>query len=515
MKKILIIFTAFILVSGCASVFSPKLQEVKIITKNKKSKVYIGTKYAGKGDTVKVILKKDCTPKQVMIETDSFKTEYLALVQNKKSDWFVMTLFPFGIFIVPPFYDDGDNTWNYSDYYSPGKLRQLHYWSPDKKRLLLNDIKFNITNENSSVNTYDYDDYTEGMPAKESIILDSVKYSGIVNDVGITEYLKRTNFIDSTISIFIDNTNTLLLNCCVNKYTVNSIERSFIKRGILLDIKDNQNAFYMNMGFSVQWSVTDLYGDTLLSKGMDNISGDFIISEYGQTVADNAVINDALINSLLDLLDLPEMQKLIQTEDSNVVEYENFKINRPQKTPSNIDEALEASLTIKGKSGHGSGFLVSQDGYIITNYHVINNEKELKAVTKDGKEYIVSVVRFNKDKDLALLKTDGNFQFAFAIPDEKYFKTGQDVFAIGTPNSVILGQSVSKGIISGLRSDKKKCFIQMDVPVNKGNSGGAVVNSAGELIGVVEYKIFGLGVEGISFSIPAFEITKYLSVSYQ
>jgi S1-C subfamily serine protease len=116
---------------------------------------------------------------------------------------------------------------------------------------------------------------------------------------------------------------------------------------------------------------------------------------------------------------------------------------------------------------------------------------------------------------LALLKIDTQNAKAFTMPKTKNYKIGDDIFAIGTPKSLELGQSLSKGIISGLRSQNNISLIQTDASVNGGNSGGALVSKSGEFIGVVNAKLFGVGVEGLGFSIPAETVMQDLSIDYK
>lgn len=116
------------------------------------------------------------------------------------------------------------------------------------------------------------------------------------------------------------------------------------------------------------------------------------------------------------------------------------------KFPSEVSEALEASVTIQTNLGHGSGLVVSSDGYIITNLHVVANAKSINIFSKDGSSLQAEVIRQNEYKDLALLKIQKEFPFSFAINGNKNYNVGDDIHAIGTPNSVELGQSISRGL---------------------------------------------------------------------
>ncbi|MBC7922918.1 MAG: trypsin-like peptidase domain-containing protein, partial [Ferruginibacter sp.] len=189
----------------------------------------------------------------------------------------------------------------------------------------------------------------------------------------------------------------------------------------------------------------------------------------------------------------------------------DFRLSR---VPTTVEEAMNATVTIKHKEGHGSGCLMTKDGYVITNFHVVAGMDNFQVLLQDGKSFSAKLVRKNEAADLALLKIDANLDFAYLVPSSKNYSIGQEVFAIGTPTSLDLGQTVSKGIISGIRKVEKSDMIQTDVSVNPGNSGGALINAKGELVGIVNSKIMGLGVEGIAFCIPAWEIARLLSVNY-
>ena len=165
---------------------------------------------------------------------------------------------------------------------------------------------------------------------------------------------------------------------------------------------------------------------------------------------------------------------------------------------------MSATVTIKTKDGHGSGCVVSKDGYVVTNFHVISNNDKLTVIDKNGKEYDAKLIRKNENLDLALIKvSQGDFEFSYHLPEVKNYSVGDDIFVIGTPKSIELGQTLTKGIISGTRKFDENEFIQTDASVNGGNSGGAMTKKNGELIGIVNAKVSGFGVEGIGFSIPA------------
>jgi len=134
---------------------------------------------------------------------------------------------------------------------------------------------------------------------------------------------------------------------------------------------------------------------------------------------------------------------------------------------------------------------------------VANSKDDITVITRDNKEYKATIVRQNEQLDLALIKIDAEFEKHFRIKDEKNYSTGENVFIVGTPKSIELGQTLTKGIISGYREKEGIKLIQTDASINGGNSGGPMINKEGELIGVVNAKFSGIGIEGIGFAIPA------------
>jgi serine protease Do len=161
-------------------------------------------------------------------------------------------------------------------------------------------------------------------------------------------------------------------------------------------------------------------------------------------------------------------------------------------------------------SGLGSGVIVTPDGYILTNNHVVENVDEIKVMlpgSADKTEYIAELVGADSETDVALLKIDADNLPAITLADSQDLRVGDRVFAIGNPFDV--GQTVTSGIISGLgRSDmgivQYENFIQTDAAINMGNSGGALVDIKGRLIGVNTAILSRSGGNnGIGLAIPA------------
>jgi serine protease Do len=157
-------------------------------------------------------------------------------------------------------------------------------------------------------------------------------------------------------------------------------------------------------------------------------------------------------------------------------------------------------------TGQGSGFFISADGFAVTNNHVVDGADSVEVATDDGKTYAAKVIGTDPRTDLALIKVDGRSDFPFAKLSDGQPRIGDWVLAVGNPFG--LGGTVTAGIVSArgrdIGSGPYDDFIQIDAPVNKGNSGGPAFDTQGEVVGV-NTAIFSPsgGSVGIAFSIPA------------
>lgn len=159
--------------------------------------------------------------------------------------------------------------------------------------------------------------------------------------------------------------------------------------------------------------------------------------------------------------------------------------------------------------GSGSGIIYSKDGYIITNYHVIENATSVTVTMSDGTEYDAQIVGADSTSDLAVLKVDANGLPAADLGDSDKLQIGELVVAIGNP----LGyeNTVTDGIVSGLNrqlSDYTDAMtlIQTNAAINSGNSGGALVNSKGEVVGINSAKLVASNAEGMGFALSINEV---------
>ena len=198
----------------------------------------------------------------------------------------------------------------------------------------------------------------------------------------------------------------------------------------------------------------------------------------------------------------------------------------------NKDAMVSISTSVEGYNAWGqrvqgaaagSGFIVSEKGFVLTNFHVIEDSSKITCTTYDGESYNATVVGYDESNDIAVLKLDSDNTFqAVEIGDSDKCKVGEEVYAIG--NS--LGEfdfSMTRGIISGLArnvkvsSNRTMTLIQTDCTINSGNSGGALFNSKGEVIGITNAKYSSSGssttasIENVAFAIPINSVAEIVS----
>lgn len=164
----------------------------------------------------------------------------------------------------------------------------------------------------------------------------------------------------------------------------------------------------------------------------------------------------------------------------------------------------------------GSGVILSDDGYVVSNYHVVGMASEIQVVTSDRREYSATVVLGDEESDIAILRLDEVEDLpSVSLRDSDHVEVGELVLAIGNPFGV--GQTVSSGIVSGLARSgaatgkARGYFLQTDAPINPGNSGGALIDVNGDLIGInTSILSRSGGSNGIGFAIPANLVREFL-----
>ena len=262
----------------------------------------------------------------------------------------------------------------------------------------------------------------------------------------------------------------------------------------------------------------DADAETIYLRGGAEITGEIVFRKTDTLVVDLG----------FRVIEIPmiEVESIVAdgTAESVMAESSDLFTDEPGRTElsvkENIDRCGEAVVQVRTPTGLGSGFVIHQSGYVVTNQHVISGEHQISITLFRQGEHELEQVHFRKVRivaldswtDLALLKIEAGGDHIFTtVPLGAYdeLRQGQQVFAVGSPLG--LDRSVSEGIISLTnRFIEGRLLIQTTTEVNPGNSGGPLFNLRGEVIGVNDLKLIGLGVDGLSFAIQVSTLKDFL-----
>lgn len=236
------------------------------------------------------------------------------------------------------------------------------------------------------------------------------------------------------------------------------------------------------------------------------------------------MLKNPLIYSLFMLVamtsahaDLPDFTNLVDEVSPAVVKINTLTVTQRESSQQQLPDIFRDLFEQRGRSGEraqpvrssGSGFVISEDGYILTNHHVVDQAQEIQVLFADRSEHQAKIIGTDRRSDLALLKIDARGLKPLEFADSEKLQVGEWVLAIGSPFG--LDYSVTAGIVSAKgrsipnsQRENYVPFIQTDVAINPGNSGGPLFNLEGQVVGI-NSQIFSRsgGSIGLSFSIPS------------
>ena len=194
-------------------------------------------------------------------------------------------------------------------------------------------------------------------------------------------------------------------------------------------------------------------------------------------------------------------------------ELKKIKASTSEDFSGIIEDSLKSVVTVRTDVGQGTGFIISDDGFIVTNAHVLSGGRELYVLDYEQYEHSTELVGYNITYDIALLKISGDYH-SLELGDSDHIQIGEKVIAIGNPLG--LQFSVSEGIVSAVNregSNGMSVYIQTDAALNPGNSGGPLINKEGKVIGINNFKIGGG--ENLGFALESNYIKEVVNGIYQ
>ncbi len=269
---------------------------------------------------------------------------------------------------------------------------------------------------------------------------------------------------------------------------------------------------------------TDPYSDPFSEFYSDDFAPDFNFSPSydSETFTEDIVLQaddgqtqikdgDKKSNSYAPDKDAKDLKSNTLPKDKNNKEYTTQSAYNAVTDSVVSIEVYEDEITNNDEDliGAGTGTIISEDGYILTNSHVIGDSKQytLNVILNNTKEYKAQVVGYDTRTDLAVIKIDAKNLHAVQFCDSTLVEVGQDVVAIGDPGGSSFQNSLTKGIVSAvdrkLELNANVTYIQIDAAINPGNSGGPLCNLYGQVIGINTAKIATESFEGMGFAIPS------------
>lgn len=246
-------------------------------------------------------------------------------------------------------------------------------------------------------------------------------------------------------------------------------------------------------------NLNQLRQDTDLDMADLNINLSLKINLVENNVDDLRKQNEQDVTTLNDLIESIEKQSSIQLQELKQ-EVSSIQV-KSQDFSSIIDNVLESVVSVGTDKGQGSGAIFDSDGYIVTNYHVVNGANIIRVLTYDGQVYDAQFIGYEDVIDVAVLKIEGDFR-RLRFGDSDDVKVGEKVIALGNPAG--LSFTVTEGIISAVHRsgpNNLNIYTQTDVPINPGNSGGPLVSTDSRIVGINNFKIGGF--EGLGFAIES------------
>lgn len=204
----------------------------------------------------------------------------------------------------------------------------------------------------------------------------------------------------------------------------------------------------------------------------------------------------AALNSLIDEIEKQSDIKLNELKDEiSTIQVESSDFS------AIVDDVIKSVVSVGTNKGQGSGVVIDSEGFIATNYHVIEDASIIRVLAYDGKVYDAALIGYNTAADIAVLKINAPLD-ALRFGNSDDVRVGERVIALGNPAG--LSFTVTEGIVSAVHRtgpNGLNIYLQTDVPINPGNSGGPLVNANSRIVGINNFKVSGF--EGLGFAIES------------
>lgn len=498
----LIVFSIIIVLNSCVTIFGTGKTKVTVTSETPDATISVNNKIIGKGvASEKILNRSDIANIKVSKEGYISKNHAIGSYKVNKLILLNIAFIPaFGVGLGGLYYDYLAAKRHLYDknINVPSLVPEPLTRSEEQKYLKINKTSLIILSGDTIVNKYNsMKKYEKHQKFSSTASGEKIKYDETIFTKTLNNFLGKYDYVDTSGRFFPNYTNTNYINA-----NITSVNFDYIR---LKTSTIYSNIYLIKANTKITWVILDYFRvpqDSIIIQSESDLFSSLDESD------EEASLNNAIEYNLIKLLADERFKNILNSKSENK-NIEPFIYKSIPYVSKNLNQLVKGAVTIQtDKKSHGSGFFISPDGYIITNYHVVANNDNVKVITNTGVKYDGKVIRTSPIYDVALIKVDA-YQaehMNFSNIEIDNIQLGTDASTIGTPNSIELGQSVAKGIISGVRPVNNLHYIQTTIPINAGNSGGALLDSNGKVIGVVTAKLIGVGIEGIAFAVP----TKYI-----
>lgn len=494
--------------AGCVTIFGRKKQKIKVTSVTENAEIYIGETNK-MNDTIKEVFQKD-TKYAISARKDGYKTRH-GVISAEKTTFLIypdlaLGYWGIGLFgLVVDAMVAQKKMMRFKGSYEFPALVELPQKQENEKYIWVQDVIVNI-NEGDVLGKYylslgkmkRYKSAYE-YKADGKMLYDVPLFKEDMNDI-----LLSYGYSDTAENVIASSWNSLYLTSEIItlETSVAGLKKSR-KAGFFIDV-------------DVEWVLYDGFGNRLYETTTYGTSDLRLSSENFESSEFKASVKDAIEYAMIELHKDPEFKELVRF-DANLATGANNPLTSVDVNMLNSDNAIQLEQQIQSivrlSVGEGlySGTVLSNEGYIVTSYQAISSGDSV-SVQIEGDWKPTKIVSTNAQLNLALLKVESNQLTPINWQQVESPKVGDQVFALSFSSIEALDKYVASGVVSGFRIFQDKPFIQSDVPMSVGNSGGIMLNDKGHIIGILNAKANFENVEGIGFTVPIEDVLKGLNI---
>lgn len=524
-----LLFISFVLVlTSCATILTPDNHILELKNKNYSAEAVLDSVVLGNVNEVN--FKRNSQKKLLTLKQKGCIDEQYVVIPNSISKLVFLDIPLFGVGIITDYYTG--KAYKYPEEINlKENVLEVPLKGDQNKFIKLTKV---VLPDHMRAFEYSCKEYNSGgvtdsrLANKTYSISSKIKYLDVVESTKNTLLSKKYITANNT-GLTYSYENSLKLKLEMKDVVLNTIHMGkrklpYTYYQVIANLKWNITDFYDVPLEVIETNVVsgqysdNKYYDGRLNFFMDN-TNDYVPAYQGiDTTFWEELTNEIVQKGLSNLLRSDKIKSLLKIEE--VDESENMSsvliIDKPKNIGGTLVNSIDAVVSINSWGEQKSGYLISNDGYILTSFCYPNDTGKQTVVLRNGKEYPFQIIRSDKSYNASVIKINAKNKRALPHLSDKSVELAQVVYCVSSSGGSENNTTLSEGIISGFRSTSSglKVF-QTDASVNYSSNGGPMLNTDGEVIGLLNSKYVGIGVEGIGFGFPIRDVVKALNISFE